>query len=86
MEKNEEREKHVSFYQAARAYRKALNDVFPLKAVLLERLRDLAEQSGQNVIAKAIGVSAQYLNDIIHGRRDVSMSFLEKVNGRYIIP
>jgi transcriptional regulator with XRE-family HTH domain len=43
-----------------------------------ERIQNKVKQLGsQKAVAKACGVSLQYLNDVIHGRREPGESLLE---------
>lgn len=40
--------------------------------LLLNTLREMAEETSQTAVAKKIGISLPYLNDFIHGRRTVT--------------
>jgi hypothetical protein len=46
---------------------------------IVANLRFCVEQSSQKAVAKHIGISAQYLNDILQGRRDISEEVAAKL-------
>ena len=70
----------VVFYASVREYRKALKGLFPAKAAVLQSLQAVIADDGQRVTAERIGISAQYLSDIVNGRRGLSEVFLDRVN------
>ena len=76
-------DKRVAFFQAVRLYQNSIINLYPLKATVLQRLREVAAQDGQKQTAQKIGVSLQYLNDIIHDKREPSSQFLDKVIANY---
>ena len=39
---------------------------------VLEELRRKAEEIGQTQLAKDLGISLSMMNDLVHGRRDIS--------------
>lgn len=47
--------------------------------------RHVKRAGNQKEAAKALGISAQYLNDLIQGRREPSDAVLEKLNLRRVI-
>lgn len=53
--------------------------------VLKVLARHVKRAGNQKEAAKALGISAQYLNDLIQGRREPSDAVLEKLNLRRVI-
>lgn len=70
---------YVRFYQVCREYSRARKELDPIAALFRECLREAADAMGQSRIAKHVGVSPAYLNDILHNRREISANFVDRV-------
>lgn len=56
------------------------------KTELIAQIRDsVLDFGGQKAAAKEWGISAQYLNDILRGRRDVGQSVLDAMGFERIV-
>lgn len=79
-----EKPKAQEFWSACRELKRQQDICHPLECTVRDRLRAWAEEDGQKTIAALIGVSPQYLNDILHDRRAISRAFLEEVRDKVI--
>ncbi len=64
-----------------RRHRKIRDELEIVERELLAALRTWHDQEQQNVIARTLGVSPAYLNDVIHGRRSFGKKILEYKEG-----
>jgi len=53
--------------------------------IITELLKQVKRAGSQQAAAAALGISAQYLNDLLRGRRDASEAILDKLGLRRII-
>ncbi len=74
-----EKDKARWFWQSCRELTKKKNELAPYESVVRDSLRSWAEADGQNTIAKIIGFTPQYINDVLHERRAITAGFLAAV-------
>jgi transcriptional regulator with XRE-family HTH domain len=53
--------------------------------VIQELEKQVSRHGSQKAAATALGISAQYLNDLLQGRRDASDNILEKLGLRRVV-
>lgn len=53
--------------------------LFAIEHDILDRLSDMVLASSQTQVAGKLGISVQYLGDMLHGRRRVSNSLARKL-------
>lgn len=64
---------------AIRDYRAVGLNATTLLEIIICRLVKIVSNDGLSATARRIGISAQYLHDVIHHKRPVSENFLDKI-------
>ena len=70
---------YVRFHQVCQRYRTAKRELEPIADLLRSALQSAAHHHGQVRIANHLKISPAYLNDILHGRREISENFANQV-------
>ena len=69
----------MPLYQAAECYAKGSELQHARAAILIRGLRAVCDERGQKLVAELLDVSAQYINDLLHGRRAVNDSVCARI-------
>jgi plasmid maintenance system antidote protein VapI len=52
---------------------------------ILDELTDRVRDESQRAVAAALGLSTPYLNDILHGRRGISITLAERLGWKRVV-
>ncbi len=63
-----------------------MNNEMAYASELLSRIREIVTRLGrQDMAAEHLGISPQYLSDVLHGRREISKNLAERLGYERVV-